>query len=287
MAQAGGRRWSAWPALSWRPSRGLDGLAGRRPGAGSVSGGCIEDDLIARMRDGRLAGSQPFVLTLRRHLRRSRPLPACPAANAELLVELALELALAGRSVGPHRGWPAGASRSTWPAARCASWMPARATRAGVDGCAFTTLHGPLAPADRRRRADFPLPGAHGPGAGITPSRSAIRAGILHRMGRAWRPAAARHARRRGAGDGPDPHTAIVPLTYDPKLDDMALLEALKSPAFYVGAGQCELTTRGPQGAPAEYSTCRKARVARLHGPVGCPSAAARRPKSPFPSSPR
>ena len=30
---------------------------------GSVSGGCIEDDLVARMQDGRIAGSQPFVLT--------------------------------------------------------------------------------------------------------------------------------------------------------------------------------------------------------------------------------
>lgn len=34
----------------------------------------------------------------------------------------------------------------------------------------------------------------------------------------------------------PDAHTAIVALTHDPKLDDMALLEALKSAAFYVGA---------------------------------------------------
>jgi xanthine dehydrogenase accessory factor len=33
-----------------------------------------------------------------------------------------------------------------------------------------------------------------------------------------------------------DAHCAIVALTHDPKLDDMALLEALKSPAFYVGA---------------------------------------------------
>jgi xanthine dehydrogenase accessory factor len=33
-----------------------------------------------------------------------------------------------------------------------------------------------------------------------------------------------------------DAHSAIVTLTHDPKLDDMALLEALKSPAFYVGA---------------------------------------------------
>ncbi len=33
-----------------------------------------------------------------------------------------------------------------------------------------------------------------------------------------------------------DAHTAIVAVTHDPKLDDMALLEALKSDAFYVGA---------------------------------------------------
>lgn len=33
----------------------------------------------------------------------------------------------------------------------------------------------------------------------------------------------------------PDAHTAIVAVTHDPKLDDMALLEALKSDAFYVG----------------------------------------------------
>ena len=34
----------------------------------------------------------------------------------------------------------------------------------------------------------------------------------------------------------PDAHTAIVALTHDAKLDDMALLEALNSDAFYVGA---------------------------------------------------
>lgn len=32
-----------------------------------------------------------------------------------------------------------------------------------------------------------------------------------------------------------DVHTAIVALTHDPKLDDMALLEAPRSGAFYVG----------------------------------------------------
>jgi xanthine dehydrogenase accessory factor len=34
----------------------------------------------------------------------------------------------------------------------------------------------------------------------------------------------------------PDARSCIVALTHDPKLDDLALLEALHSPAFYVGA---------------------------------------------------
>ncbi len=33
-----------------------------------------------------------------------------------------------------------------------------------------------------------------------------------------------------------DAHSAVVAVTHDPKLDDLALMEALKTPAFYVGA---------------------------------------------------
>lgn len=66
----------------------------------------------------------------------------------------------------------------------------------------------------------------------------------------------------------PDQHTVIVAVSHDPKLDDMALMEALKTPAFYVGAvgskktsdeRRKRLTTLDVSGAEA----------ARLHGPVG------------------
>ena len=33
-----------------------------------------------------------------------------------------------------------------------------------------------------------------------------------------------------------DERCAVIALTHDPKLDDLALMEALKTPAFYVGA---------------------------------------------------
>ena len=67
----------------------------------------------------------------------------------------------------------------------------------------------------------------------------------------------------------PDAHTAIVALTHDPKLDDMALLEALKSAAFYVGAlgSRRNQTTRKQR--LAEHFDLSAEELARLHGPVG------------------
>lgn len=67
---------------------------------------------------------------------------------------------------------------------------------------------------------------------------------------------------------GTDERTAIVAVTHDPKLDDMALLEALKSPAFYVGAlgSRANQTKRRERLALFDLSD---EQVGRLHGPVG------------------
>ncbi|HEV7578717.1 MAG TPA: XdhC family protein [Caldimonas sp.] len=65
-----------------------------------------------------------------------------------------------------------------------------------------------------------------------------------------------------------DPHTAVVAVTHDPKLDDLALLEALKSPAFYVGA----LGSRGNTAKRKERLALfdlTDAEIERLHGPIG------------------
>jgi len=67
----------------------------------------------------------------------------------------------------------------------------------------------------------------------------------------------------------PDPHTAIVALTHDPKLDDMALLEALKSDAFYVGALGSSRTQATRKQRLAEHFEMTEEELARLHGPVG------------------
>jgi xanthine dehydrogenase accessory factor len=65
-----------------------------------------------------------------------------------------------------------------------------------------------------------------------------------------------------------DGHSAVVTLTHDPKLDDMALLEALKSPAFYVGAIGSRKNNDARRRRLAEFDLSQE-EIARLHGPVG------------------
>lgn len=65
-----------------------------------------------------------------------------------------------------------------------------------------------------------------------------------------------------------DAHSAVVALTHDPKLDDMVLLEALKSPAFYIGAlgSRSNTVARKKRMALFDLSS---AEIDRLHGPIG------------------
>ena len=67
----------------------------------------------------------------------------------------------------------------------------------------------------------------------------------------------------------PDAHTAIVALTHDPKLDDMALLEALGTDAFYVGALGSRRNQEARKKRLAEHFEIPAHQLARLHGPVG------------------
>jgi xanthine dehydrogenase accessory factor len=68
----------------------------------------------------------------------------------------------------------------------------------------------------------------------------------------------------------PDRRTVIVAVTHDPKLDDMALIEALKSDAFYVGAigSRANSVKRRERLKLFDLSDTD---LDRLHGPVGLP----------------
>lgn len=65
-----------------------------------------------------------------------------------------------------------------------------------------------------------------------------------------------------------DHRSAVVALTHDPKLDDLALMEALKSDAFYVGAIGSRLNNAKRRERLKEFDL-NEAQLARLHGPIG------------------
>jgi xanthine dehydrogenase accessory factor len=65
-----------------------------------------------------------------------------------------------------------------------------------------------------------------------------------------------------------DRHTAVVALTHDPKLDDLALMEALKAPCFYVGAIGSRANQQKRRERLLEFDVT-AAELDRLHGPVG------------------
>src|SRR6516225_6606678 len=65
-----------------------------------------------------------------------------------------------------------------------------------------------------------------------------------------------------------DERCAVVALTHDPKLDDLALMEALKSPAFYVGALGSRANNTKRRERLLEFDLT-AAQIDRLHGPIG------------------
>ena len=66
----------------------------------------------------------------------------------------------------------------------------------------------------------------------------------------------------------PDARCAVLALTHDPKLDDLALMEALKSEAFYVGAIGSRVNNARRRERLRLFDLG-DAELARLRGPVG------------------
>ncbi|MGJ7553246.1 XdhC family protein [Variovorax sp. RB3P1] len=67
----------------------------------------------------------------------------------------------------------------------------------------------------------------------------------------------------------PDRRSCVVALTHDPKLDDLALLEALQSEAFYVGAIGSRRNADARRDRMIEHFEQTNESLARLRGPIG------------------
>jgi len=67
----------------------------------------------------------------------------------------------------------------------------------------------------------------------------------------------------------PDRRSCVVALTHDPKLDDLALLEAVKTDAFYVGAIGSRRNNAARHERMSEHFGMTQAELKRLRGPIG------------------
>ena len=259
------------------------GSAPRPPGAwmilrddgqvqGSVSGGCIEDDLIRRVAAGEFAGSAPRLLlygvTADEAHRFGLPcggtleLVLEPAPDAILLEQLAQRIST-GQLVRRHITLATGkVSLEGGNPGDSQQW----------NDQTLVTLHGPawrllIIGAGQISRYLATMAQALGYRVYICDPRSEYADG--------WDvPGTERIAAMPDDAVtelGLDPRSAVVALTHDPKLDDMALLEALKSPAFYVGALGSRANNRQRRERLLQYFDLSQAEVDRLHGPVGLP----------------
>ncbi|PXX75651.1 xanthine dehydrogenase accessory factor [Pseudomonas sp. LAMO17WK12:I10] len=258
------------------------GSAPRPPGAmlalredgmviGSVSGGCIEDDLIARLHDGRLPLDGPPVQLVTYGVTREEA--------ARFGLPCGGTLRLTEERVGDP-GWVAELL------ARCeAHEIVARE----LNLSSGEVLLKPASKTDVLSFDDTTLRAIYGPrwrllliGAGQLSRYVAEMARLLDfevlicdprkEFVYGWEEQHGRFVP--GMPDDAvlnietDERTAIVALTHDPRLDDMALLTALNSRAFYVGALGSRVNSQKRRENLAQLGLEPQA-IERLHGPIG------------------
>jgi xanthine dehydrogenase accessory factor len=239
--------------------------------AGSLSGGCIEDDLIDRVRRGELAALELPRATLYGANAEEARRFGLPCGGS---VQIVLEPLGAGSrleqlldDVERH-----GVTRRTLSMMTGAVRLDAAVDGDAVhfDGQALRTVHGP-----RLRLLII--------GAGQLSRYLASMATMLDYRVTVCDPRV-EYLEGWPADGGPelsrempddlvtamrlDGNSAVVAVTHDPKLDDLALMEALKTPAFYVAALGSRRNNEARRLRLREFDVS-EAQAAALHGPAG------------------
>ncbi len=274
----GQRCWLATVVTTWgsspRPVGSLLACTDTQA-VGSLSGGCVEEDLLTRLRVGELAANAPclhrYGVTSAEAEKFGLPcggelqLLLEPMGGAQLPLISNINQALAQRQqVLRQLDLNTGAMQVQAPA-------PAASPRCQLEHSRFQQTYGPgyhlfligagmvsqylaqmallldyrVSVCDPRpeQLAAFPVAGVQKLAA--MPD-DAVRA-------HAW-----------------DSHTAILALSHDPRVDDMGLMAALESPAFYVGA-MGSARTSANRRARLQQLELDAAALSRLRAPVGLP----------------
>ena len=237
--------------------------------SGSVSGGCVEDDLIEKVKINKLARDKPAVITYGVTNEEATRWGLPCGGTLELVLEPLSDksgvgelLETIGRQQLVSRRLEIDTGKVTLTAGKWSDMLE-------FDGKVLSTVHGPRWRliligaaqmtrylAEMARMLDYQV-------IVIDPREEYYNAWDMPGLDV-----------NRGMPDDViaalnlDGHSAVVALTHDPKLDDLALMEALKSAAFYVGAIGSKKNNDARRTRLKEFDLS-DGEIARLHGPVG------------------
>jgi xanthine dehydrogenase accessory factor len=260
------RTWGSSP----RPPGSLMVIRDDGQVAGSLSGGCIEDDLIDRVKRGDLAPRLPQTVTYGATADEAQRF-GLPCGGSVLIV---LEPLSAGSmlrellaAIEQHRVTCRRLDLSTG----VVSLSPApEADALQFDGKVLETVHGPrlrllIVGGGQLSRYLASMAVMLDYGVTVCDPREEYHEG--------WQAIEGVTLSRLMPDDlviamNLDAHSAVVAVTHDPKLDDLALMEALKTPAFYVGALGSRRNNEARRQRLREFDVS-AAEAAALRGPVG------------------
>jgi len=275
------QKWQSSPLPMWlvtvvetfgsspRQKGAMLALRGDGHAVGSVSGGCIEDDLVRRALHGQLMTDRCEVVTYGVTQEEARNFGLPCGGALRLVIEPVRVRDWVGRVLESIQSHRLISRKLHLESMQVVLGNASRSDVTTFDGEELTTVHGP-----RWRLLII--------GAGQTSSYLARMAQALDYQVTVCDPT----RELRETWDVPDTvftsempddavqsfHvdacTAIVAISHDPKLDDLALLEALKSPAFYIGALGSKANNAKRRERLALFDLTQE-EIDRLHGPVG------------------
>lgn len=239
---------------------------------GSLSGGCIEDDLLERLRCGELAPEVPEVITYGISAEENERLGLPCGGRLEVLLEPLQRAPSALPDILQRLGRRQSVRREV-------DLVAGQWTLVEINHCAPLQIDAGQLRQDFGPRYQLLLIGANELARCIAEIAQAMDYRVLvcdprPQMLDQWLVEGAEtlggmpdDAVRDHATDA---HSIVITLTHDPRIDDMALMEALTTEAFYVGALGSERTSAKRRERLKQLELSDE-QIARLHAPVGLP----------------
>jgi len=252
-----------------RPAGALLAIRADGQVSGSVSGGCVEDDLIDRIRNHKLAGTKPEVVVYGVSKEQAARFGLPCGGRLQIVLEPLREDGTMSTLLARIANRELIARTLSLETGEVSLAPASRKDELSFDGTQLTTIHGP--------RWRLLIIGAGQLSRYLAQMAMALDYSVVvcdprEEYADTWDIPGV--AFNRGMPDDVvgelnlDSHSAVVAVTHDPKLDDLALIEALKSAAFYVGALGSRLNTAKRKQRLTEFELS-MGELDRLHGPVG------------------